>query len=92
MYLLFLKALSKIFWILTVINIPIIYIYASGHENKDNNFVSKLFGHFTIGNIGETGMKCFQKTLNFDQDEISLSCGQGYFSKIVSAGFVKNNE
>ena len=44
MYLLFLKALSKIFWILTIINIPILYIYASGTESDELSGIAKFFG------------------------------------------------
>ena len=59
MYLLFLKALSKLFWILTFINIPIIFIFASGTEfQHEQEGIQKYFGLLSLGNIGESGLKC----------------------------------
>ena len=92
MYLLFLKALSKVFWILTVLNIPIMIIYASGTESKELSGMNKLLGQFSIGNLGESGMKCISQVIHKNDDPLYLNCNSGQLSKIVSAGFVKNKE
>ena len=53
MYLLFLKGLRNLFFILTLINIPIMYIYASGTGTSVLDMgTEKIFGTFNIGNLG----------------------------------------
>ena len=54
MYLLFLKGLRNLFFILTLINIPIILIYSSGDVAKSYDWgAAKIFGSLNIGNLGE---------------------------------------
>lgn len=53
MYLLFLKGLRNLFLVLTLINIPIMYIYASGKGTYNLDIgAQKIFGAFNIGNLG----------------------------------------
>ena len=53
MYLLFIKGLRNLFLILTIINIPILYLYASGHgASKLKETTDVLFGSYNNGNLG----------------------------------------
>jgi hypothetical protein len=53
MYLLVIRGLRNLFFMLTLINLPIMYIYASGDGTSRISWSSeKIFGMFSNGNLG----------------------------------------
>ena len=60
LYLLTLKALGQIFLILTVLNLPAMFIFSRGQDidSKNLNAFSNMFGRVQIGNLGDDSIGC----------------------------------
>ena len=82
-YLLTLKALAKLFLVLTLINIPVAWLYYSGQENQNYTQV------FSIGNLGQNDVKCHNDNLGQFKQSISLECNSGYMHRLIAFGLNK---
>lgn len=60
------KTLAVLFFILTVINIPLCLMYASTTENNDYLHLNEVFRYFTIGNIGRGNTICAHSNINYE--------------------------
>ena len=59
LYLLTLKAITKVFILLTIINAPVVLLYMSGEGiGKDAPLISYVFNSINMGNLGETQPVC----------------------------------
>ena len=98
LYLQTMKTLMILFFILTFLNIPIFAMYASNTEHNNYwNVYSSTFKLFTVGNLGQTNLRCGYTTLNTHLDFTSekkaapakLECPSNtYISKIKNLGFL----
>lgn len=52
LYLQSMKTFSVMFFILTIINLPVLMVYKSNTVNNDYANLRKTFQYFTIGNLG----------------------------------------
>ena len=61
LYLQSMKTIAIMFTVLTIVNIPILYMYSSQTSGiSENNYENwtDLFKYFTIGNLGQTDSEC----------------------------------
>ena len=92
MYLMFLKSLRNMFIVLSVINLPIILIYASGEGSKSYRGIDKFFGQMTLGNLGENQLAGFRFQImnknSIEKGTLELQCSSGELERLVSVGFL----
>jgi hypothetical protein len=97
MYLLLIKGLRNLYLMLTLINIPIMYIYASGQETSRLAWTSdKIFGSFNHGNLGQDNLSLFHYPVwsknSFEagkwiqKNSLNINCGQERLQQISSIG------
>ena len=97
MYLLFLKGLRNLFFILTLINVPIMFIYASGTGTSILDMgTEKIFGTFNIGNLGQDSIEIssyyiWQKNKMLfgtivEESTQHLHCTQEKLSRLIHVG------
>jgi hypothetical protein len=99
LYLQTMKTLAILFFILTIINLPVFAMYAGSTRNNDYSSMNQIFKYFTLGNIARTNKICGYSTLNdtnSDQTDIfssapssfQMKCGVGYIKEIEHFGFL----
>jgi hypothetical protein len=54
LYLQIMKTLAILFFILSVINIPILLTYANSTKGNEYGDLEKIFSYFTMGNLGRS--------------------------------------
>ena len=83
------KTMMFIFLILTLLHIPVMRIYAS-HNNFKEDTSEKFLRVLNIGNLGFSQTKCISSTLI--TDKIIMSCKTGMIADIVDFGFISRSE
>lgn len=89
-----LKAFSIVFFVIALINIPLMIIYTSNHpERKIVSYEDVLF-KMTIGNAAGLLYNCqHNKGSDYQKDnKLSLNCGNYEISEITAFGNSKENE
>lgn len=66
LYLQMMKTFTFLFFVLSIINIPILMIYQSATRN--NNYLDLGLSYLTVGNIGQTNPACAYTTV-FSEEE-----------------------
>ena len=77
------------FFILTIVNIPVMKIYAD-YDNYSSDALESNFKVFSMGNMGFAGTKCVNSGMAANQ--ILLSCQTGSISNIQSYGINSKKE
>ena len=101
LYLQTMKALAIMFVLLTVINIPVLIIYADNTSNNNYAHLSEAFKYLTLGNLGQTDDACGHSSINipdlngnFYPDSaskglINLTCSDNfYIDGVKNFGFL----
>ena len=86
------KALSQLFLLLTIINIPVYVFYHNSNpiEVTKPEFLG-VFSSFSLGNIAERAGSC--DAVNFAiGNEINLKCSYGSLENIMYYGFAKEDD
>ena len=83
------KGLILTFFILTLLNIPTMYIYAT-HSGFGKLSTSQMGNAVTLGNMGGSQTKCF--SVGMQANSVVLSCGVGLISEIVDFGLQSSIE
>ena len=52
------KTFAIMFFVLTVINLPVYIIYASNTDGNNFSNLNVFFSYFTLGNLGRSNLKC----------------------------------
>jgi hypothetical protein len=67
LYLQTMKTLAILFFVLSLINIPIFIMYSKQTHNNQYEDVNQVFKYFTLGNIAQTNKVCgYSQVLNTD--------------------------
>jgi hypothetical protein len=100
LYLQTMKTLAILFFILTIINLPVFWMYAESTRNNDYGSLNQIFKYFTIGNIARTNQICGYSTLNNAKKPVDskmfgsapssfqMKCDRGYIKEIEHYGFL----
>lgn len=83
LYLLTLKQFIWFFFVLSLLNMPLLLIFNSG---KASNFV---LGNFDLGNLGDEGPVCVKTNLAQNVPKVELKCASGNLKRIVGIGLNK---
>ena len=83
------KTFIFLFFVLTLVNIPVLRIYTSYSNYKDETS-EKLFKTTSLGNMGFSQTKCASSYLGTDQ--IVLSCKTGQINQLVDYGITPKFE
>lgn len=83
LYLLTLKQFIWFFFMLSIMNIPLLLIYNSGTSS------SYLLGQFDLGNLGDEGPICFTTNLAENFQSLNLECPSGTLRRLVGIGLSK---
>ena len=92
MFLLQVKAVTILFLILSIINIPIFVFYAASNEATGSSMLD-IFMQLSLGNIGQRDYSCM--SLNYATDtEIKFSCSSNFakLTKLQFIGVTKDDE
>lgn len=88
------KSLSWLFFILTILNLPVYFFYYQGNvtkqENSDLSFGS-YFAMLSLGNIGQSTNACGEINTAIEDDMI-LSCSFGNLGSLNAFGLVKSED
>jgi hypothetical protein len=80
LYLQTMKTFALLFFILTIFNLPVYFIYSQTTENNDYRSLDTVFQHFTFGNLGGTNAACSSIPLSLDASEpqvhFNMKCAQ----------------
>lgn len=99
MFLLSTKAMSFFFFFLTILNLPVLYVYYNGSRVNSEasggvqvESFTDQFIKFSLGNIGQSSLSCASANLAHES-KITLTCG-GYskLGKMRRVGLIKNND
>ena len=85
------KSLAWLFFVLTLLNLPVYAFYSSGNltEQANKNFAfSDYFAMFSLGNIGQSKNACAENNLSIEPDMI-LSCSYGNLATLSAFGISK---
>ena len=83
LYLQILKTFVILFIVLTLINIPIIGLYANSSKTNMTNF-EEVFAYFTLGNLGRGEDHCGYTVLSGgSRKNIELNCGSNVYLKDI---------
>jgi len=94
LYLQSMKTFAIMFFILTIINMPILLVYKNSTEENDYLDLKKFFGYFTIGNLGQTDSRCDYTEIDLERidrnlDVLNLECPKDqYIRGIKYFGFL----
>jgi hypothetical protein len=91
MYLMFLKSLRNLFVILTIINLPIILIYASGEGARGYSGFDRFYGAMNLGNLGENHLRGFRFHIENSEShkgQIPMECQSGKLASLISIGLL----
>jgi hypothetical protein len=83
------KVVIFLFFVLTLVNIPVLRVYTSYNNYKDETS-DKLFKITSLGNMGFSQTKCTSSYLGTDQ--IVLSCKTGQINAFVDYGIIPKFE
>ena len=93
LYLLILKTLSFYFFFLSLLNLPVMILYA-GSIGEDNLLgslgVRSIINLFQISNIGHRNFICREVDLDQSLSSVDLKCSVGKLSNIVGLGINSN--
>ena len=90
----FTKSMAWFFFLVSIINIPILYFYWKGQPDPNGLSPTRgnIFSRFSLGNIGQDTLTCGQKIsddpLGFT---INLSCPSGNISSLVGFGYANTS-
>jgi NADH:ubiquinone oxidoreductase subunit 2 (subunit N) len=59
------QTLAILFFVLSLVNIPIFLMYSSQTSNNDYYNLNKVFKYFTLGNIAQTTKICGFSTVSY---------------------------
>ena len=82
LFLLTLKAFAWLFFVLTILSLPIMLIYLSGSESETFNPLLSL----GIGNLGESGPICTTINLAKNDGKVTLNCPSGNLVRLEGIG------
>lgn len=90
LYLQMMKTFSIMFFILSLLNIPIYVLYEQNTDGNDFRSLGKIFKLFTIGNLGQLTKKCgfsdfhwhFHDTEPPLEQKVHIDCEAGYIGEI----------
>lgn len=86
LYFQFLKFLSMMFLMLTILSVPAYIFYFSGTQSDDGSGDMKSFlGKLSLGNIGQSSYACNSATA-LGSEKFNLYCAYGTLSTIVEFG------
>lgn len=83
-YLLTLKAFAWLFIALSLLNIPVLWLYYKGVEASRLN--TSILTSFMLGNVGESGPICNSFDISNKEHEVRLACPSGDLIRLVSLG------
>jgi NADH:ubiquinone oxidoreductase subunit 2 (subunit N) len=52
------QTLAILFFVLSIVNIPIFLMYSNQTQNNDYYNINQVFKYFTLGNIAQTNKVC----------------------------------
>ena len=88
------KTFAIMFFILSIINMPLYMMYQSSTTNNTLSNVNEMWKYYTIGNIGNTDSSCDWSSINLiNMDHeirpMTFSCNAGqYISHLKYFGFL----
>jgi hypothetical protein len=90
------KTFAIMFFVLTLINMPIYLIYASNTDGNNYSSLNLFFSYFTLGNLGRSNLKCdYGNVLNnmvLEYDlpprKLKLACDSGYIKEVERFGLL----
>ena len=92
LYLQTMKTFCVLFFILTILNLPVYFIYSQTTHNNDYTRLDTVFQYFTFGNFGRIKGTCSSVpvTFNSDQSTFNLQCDypSHYMTEILYYGFL----
>ena len=98
LYLQSMKTFAIMFFILTIINMPVLLVYKNTTKENDYLDLKKFFGYFTIGNLGQTDSRCDWTQVDLERidrnlDTFQMECPKDqYIRGIKYFGFLYANE
>ena len=66
LYLQMMKTFAILFFILTILNIPVFMMYSSMTEDNNYMSVSMIWQYFTLGNIGKGNLICGYSNIDYE--------------------------
>ena len=90
LYFKLLKSLIFYFFIASVVNIPVYYIYGKGRHGFDST--ASWLSFLTLGNIGQTSLHCAQNNLNVYDYQLIQCPGGSRITELLELGVQKINE
>jgi hypothetical protein len=93
MFLMSSKALSVLFFFLTVINLPVYLFYYSSNDYEVQNIPIDFFPKLSLGNIGQAENSCSSAN-HVTSSEISFTCSSNFakLSDLKFVGIIQTNE
>ena len=95
LYLQMMKTFAIMFFLLTILNVPVYIIYEKNTSGNVLNKLDRFFKYFTIGNLGQMTTKCGFSDFDykyFKKDSYSadatVDCGEGYIGELKEFGFL----
>lgn len=94
LYLQTMKTFALLFFILTILNLPVYFIYSQTTARNDYSDLNTVFQYFTFGNLGGTNRACSSIPITFDpteaQEPLTLKCGLAhhYMVEVQTWGFL----
>ena len=90
LYLQMMKTLTIMFFMLTIMNIPLYVLYENNTDGNEITNIGKLFKYFTIGNLGQLTKRCGWGDFAFKfmtenaglTQQIKIDCGTGYVNEM----------
>jgi hypothetical protein len=86
LYLLLLKIFAILFFVLTIVNIPIIIIYLNGLQIDGNTNFSRFLATLTLGNKGESTEYCQRVKLQEGYTNVNMHCIGGKLKVLAGVG------
>ena len=91
LFLLQTKALAWFFFILTIINLPLLAIYFLGNDNDVSPVMStNIFFKFSLGHIHHDTITCSESTLTQTNMDYNINCKNGHIAAILASGYVND--
>ena len=96
LYLQMMKTFTIMFFLLTILNIPLFILYENNTDGNEILKIGKLFRYFTIGNLGQLTKRCGWGDFAFKfmeenyglTQQIEVDCGTGYVNEVQQFGFL----
>jgi hypothetical protein len=78
------KTFAIMFGILSIVNMPVYYLYENSTENNNYSNIGMFFKYFTLGNIGQDLNECGWSEIDvtdFDKiptlKKVNITCPEG---------------